>query len=499
MRQPVLRLGAPRDPLMEFMMNPMAPPPMMDMPSMLDDMMNHAVMMAREQPQFVTVHFMSLEDAPLEKPQEQPKEQATPEQVLDSMVHALMQRSSEEPEVVAKKIAEHGNKLLQSAPDTDDDSDRVSMARRLTQVSPDMDHSRPLPLPFGCRRNRCLMSAYDQAAVSPSCSDALRAAEDVRTQIVTRKALAVERESEVFLHFTMIYVVLAVVTLMVLRKHLHRIGRRMHAHMEMKRKILQAVYSDPAIKAKVEGAVGGSIGAVPPLPPHVLAQMGGHAFPHRGFFCFRMLKCVVFASILTLVFVNPLLAMPLLCILMFARFLHLSFCPPKPPQLMCSCCCCGLSTDDVVNGNVSSKQACCTCCNGMGVCAPGCADCCGLEPDGSCDCCADGCDCCNPPPACCCCDATAKSGILTTKQMNCSCCKGSGTCGKGCKACCGDETGCDCCGDGCDCCTGDSKRLLKECRGSCGAGDYKPPVCDKPVQQRTADKDVYQGIPIQVV
>merc|ERR1712130_849125 len=49
-----------------------------------------------------------------------------------------------------------------------------------------------------------------------------------------------------------------------------------------------------------------------------------------------------------------------LCLLLFARFLHLSFCPPQPPKESCSCCCCGTSTDDVENGELTGEQACCT-------------------------------------------------------------------------------------------------------------------------------------------
>lgn len=480
---PVLRLGTPRDPLMDFMMNPMAPPPQMfQLSSILDEMMNQAL----QEPQGGTViRFYRISDQPEDSapqgPDEAPKELPAPEQVLDSMVHTLMERTVERPEVVAQQVVEHGNKLLQSEVL---DEDRVRMARRLTEMNPEKFQGPRLPLPFGCPRNRCLMSALDQGAVSSPCAQALQDAQTTQTVVVQRHAMKVERESEAFIHFTLLYIFLAMITIVALRKHLHRMTRRVRAHMALKRSILQAVYSNPAIKAKVESMVGGSIGAVPPLPPHVLAEMGGAQFPHRGFFAMKMLKLATFSTILTLIFVNPFLAMPLLCVLMLVRFLHLSFFPPQAPHMACSCCCCGLSTDDVVSGNVSTKQACCTCCNGMGVCAPGCADCCGLDPNDACDCCSDGCDCCNPPPTCCCCDATPGMEYLTEAQANCSCCNGNGECGDGCKACCGDETGCDCCNDGCDCCSGDST-------------PGKSKIENKPMLR--ANSGVYQGIPIQIV
>lgn len=459
MRTPVVRLGAPRDPLMEFLSNPAAPPPMqMDISSILDQMMSQAMLMANEEPHITIFHFVSVGDE--EEAPASAQQKAAPDEVLDAMVQNLVQRTSDNPENVAKKIVEHANDILK----TEQDEDRVRMARRLTQMAPEMLSGPHLPLPFGCPRNRCLMSAFEQGVVSASCAEALKTAERLQNVHVMRELVKVERDSKLFISFTILYGVLAFVTLAVLSRHLRKMHRNIEYQLNLKKSILQAVYSNPVIKAKVEKSMGRGIGYVPPLPPHVLAQLGGHEFPHRGFFCSKLIMLGTFATVFTLVVVNPLLAMPVLCILMFARFLRLAFCPPQHPAPKCSCCCCGLSTDDVKNGNISSTQACCTCCNASGVCAPGCADCCGLEPDGACDCCMDGCDCCNPPPVCCCCGATPSLMTLTKEQNACSCCSGSGSCGKGCKSCCGDR---------------------------------HSPACTKPLLH--AEKGVYQGIPIQIV
>ena len=489
---PPPRLGAPRDPLLEFMLNPMAPPPMLsDMSFMLDQMMNHALMMANEEP-FSIVRIYHLSD---DQPRDLTTEKA-PERVLDSMVHTLMERSAEKPELVAKKIQEHGNALLEK----EQDQDRIRMARRLTEVRPDaVAHP---PLPFGCRRNRCIMNAFEQGVVSPACAEAMKGVEDAQRFQQIRRAETVDeadQETQVFLGFTMIYAALAIATIFLLHKRLRRFARRMHSESHRMRLILQAVYSNPAIKVKVEDAVGANIGAVPPLPPHILARMGGPPFPHHLHFALRMVKLVVFAAVLTLVFVDPFLAMPILCILMLARFLHLACCPHEPPQASCSCCCCGLSTEDVQEGNITAKQACCTCCNSTGVCAPSCVDCCGTDPDGACDCCSDGCDCCNPKPApactCCCCGAMEGQTYVTAEQACCTCCKGTGVCAPGCDACCGGKSGCDCCMDGCDCCDGkyDVRQPLLgadqiHVSGPCQEREAREPV-----------KAIYQGIPIQIV
>eukprot|EP00547_Thalassionema_nitzschioides_P000815 CAMPEP_0194200192 /NCGR_PEP_ID=MMETSP0156-20130528/902_1 /TAXON_ID=33649 /ORGANISM="Thalassionema nitzschioides, Strain L26-B" /LENGTH=529 /DNA_ID=CAMNT_0038925159 /DNA_START=44 /DNA_END=1633 /DNA_ORIENTATION=+ len=470
-----LRLGAPRDPIMELMMNPLAPPPsLLDVTSILDDMMKQALTMESDQSPPMVIHLFRIES-------DEPFTMApAPEEVLDSMVHTLMERVDEKPEVIADQIVAHGNSILK----TEQDEDIVRMARRLTQVDPKaVGHSHKMPLPFGCSQNRCLMRAFDQGALSLTCSETLRAAEETR-EIVARKVAAVEYESRAFLHFTIIYLVLAFVTLFALRRHLRKSGRYLHSRLALGRQIFQAVYSNPEIKAKVEDAIGSDIGFVPPLPPHVLAQMGGER--HGISFTKKVFKAMAFASILTLILVDPVVAMFVLCILMFARFLHLLFCPPQPPKQSCSCCCCSASTDDVQNGTLTKDQACCTCCNGTGVCAPGCSDCC--EPDDPCDCCTDDCDCCDSKDICecCCCGASnldAAMGKLTAEQACCTCCKGTGVCAAGCKACCGDDSSCDCCSGDCDCCDGNT----------CQYNNTSMPSV------RLVNEAVYQGIPIKVV
>lgn len=479
MGSPTLRLGSPRDPIAELLMNPLAPPPvLLDVTSILDDMMDRALTIQSEQSSPMMIHMIRIASDELDEPNQNAQAFPAPEDVLDSMVHELMDRVNEEPEIVAEKIVAHGNNLLKS----EEDESMVRMARRLTQVNPQaMGHK--LPLPFGCSQNRCLMRAYDQGLLSSPCAETLRAAEETR-EIVARKVAAVEYESQAFLHFTIIYLVLAFVTIFALRRHLRKHGIYLKSRLSLTRKIFQAVYSNPEVKAKVEDAIGHDIGFVPPLSENILAQMGGQ----RQEICFtkKILRLASFAAILTLILVDPVMAMFFLCILMFARFIHLLFCPPQPPKRSCSCCCCSASTDDARNGTLTKEQACCTCCHGTGVCAPGCADCC--EPDDPCDCCTDDCDCCESKDVCncCCCGASnldAKKGTLTAEQECCTCCKGTGVCAAGCKACCDDDSSCDCCSGDCDCCDDKERENYKaSLHATCRVNEA-----------------VYHGIPIKIV
>jgi len=380
----------------------MAPPPMMDISTVLDHMMNQALIMANDQPSITIYRFRSIPDEQQQvegasNPDQSSSEKAAPEDLLDSMVKQFVHRTREDPKFVTEKIVKHANEILKSE---GEDENRVRLARRLSELAPSMHRSPPLPLPFGMSRNHCLMDAFDQGVVSKPCADALNAAENIQARSHGRPPVNPEElDSEIFFALFSVFFVLAFINLLTKIKILKKRAKKIHKQIKLKQGILQAVYSDPATKAKVEANMGRSIGFVPPLPPRVLAKLGGHKFPHDDCFLLRVVRCATFACIFIAFFIDPIRGMFLLCILMLFRLLNFVFCrAPKPPVAMCSCCCCGLTTDAVRDGNVSATQACCTCCNGMGVCAPSCSDCCGLEPDGACDCCQDGCDCCNPSP-----------------------------------------------------------------------------------------------------
>ena len=471
------------DPINEWLMNPSSPLVGDSLSDMLNSMMDTALRLANEPPMYVMIS--------LEEPQQL---ETASEQVFDSMVSNLAenvassssdqfessssdvvdQRTEDEgegqlpvwdPVEFSKRLVEHGEHVMEQA-QAEGDEHRHRLARRLTEVHPAMFHGphHGPPLPFGCHKNRCLMSAYEQGAVSPRCANALRQVEQLNEMEVSHQMLVVERERETFLGLAILYGVLCIGTLFLLHRRLSKLGRRMRGKHRLMRRILQAVYSNPEIKAAVAADLNEDLGLVPPLPPHVLDRMSGKG-PHRNWRLIRFLKLVVLTGVLVLAFVNPLLAMPVMCILIGVRFFQLACCPPKIPKQECSCCCCGASTDDVATGNLTASQQCCTCCKGSGVCAPNCASCCG---DGGSGCCSKG---------CCCCGATeedAAAGNLTAVQACCCCCNGTGRCSGG--------AGCCCCGDGC-------------CGGECCCSGKTSP--GRPV--RRAEKKAYMGIPVQIV
>ena len=458
----------PSDPLMNWIMNPFASPPMGDsLTSMLNSMMDSAVRLADAQPMYVVI--TSIDNSRSE-------EETASDQVFDSMVSGLADHvassSADEPEKeeaqegvavpvwdpveFSKRLVEHGKEVLN---EPEGDELRRRLARRLTEVHPDMFHGpRNSPrLPFGCYKNRCLMSAYEQGAVSPRCADALRHVEQVEQAEVTHHMLVVEREQEAFFGLAILYGVLCIGTLLLLHRRLSKYGQRMRGSQRLKRRILQAVYNNPGIKAAVAADLREELGYVPPLSPHVLDRISGK--DHRqNWKMLRLLKLGILTGVLVLAFVNPLLAMPIMCILVGFRFFQLAYCPPKIPQQCCCCCCCGLSTDDVAAGNITAAQACCKCCNGTGVPSPTMLD------DKDCTCC-----CCGVSKA----DVAA--GRVTSAQACCSCCKGTGTCAPSCASCCGGDGGCCCCGDDCCCSESSAPRV------------------------RHAKEHAYMGIPVQVV
>ena len=284
---------------------------------------------------------------------------------------------------------------------------------------------------------------------------------------------------------------LCLLLILVARRYRGNRGQR-----RLKLRIFQAIYSNPTLKAMLEKELGESVGSVPPVSSHVLRFMseGGRSL-RRKIACARRVQMAFFAFLLVLVFVAPFWVLPI-CIVLSAVRVALLCCASAPVR-ECTCCCCGASTEHAANGTLTQEQACCGCCKGTGVCAPGCADCCG--PSGCC-CCEDGkCsgDCCDGNGAgccvdnqvvvskccgcCSCCGATAdaaKNGTLTEAQLACCCCCGTGCCTSS------TETGCCCC-----CC----------CDGS--SSSTKPTVVKGRGQKHIFQPSfgVYQGIPVQVV
>jgi hypothetical protein len=532
------------DPVMQWLFAPerLAPPPLMhpaaldpmhpmNLGPLLDHMMDTALSMNMMMQQQEPVFFLIFEDHNV------PQERAPEEVALDSMVSRLMQHSSDcdkkkqeeaaatqapiMPELLTPDVVHHirlkGQHVLEQE---DVPEERRRLARRLTEVTPEEMMARfmnagPFEQHFSAEQHnheddhdhhpcphmhKCLMKAREQNMVTPECGDALTRLEHVQM-------LEMKKNHEIYLYmqFFWIYSILflALFTMILVRKFKTGKGRFL-----LRLRVLQAVYSNPEIKAKVEDDIGAPLGNVPPLSSVALKLLSADGRNQcrlkRQRFC-RMLYLIIAFFALDagglLPESWPLFVMGFCCMYMVCRIATL--CLSKPEVRECKCCCCGGSTSDVDNGTVSDVQACCTCCKGTGVCSAKCKTCCGGGDDkkggagsccgGKCSCakkhnCDGSCDCCGSKKVCCgsnkewvameevaltvmddckccCCGGSVMdfaTGNVSDVQACCTCCKGTGVCSAKCKSCCG------------------------------GGGSVKKVVVD-------SNTVVYQGIPIQIV
>lgn len=522
----------PQDPIIQWLMAPperMMAPPMIhpqalapfdpvNLGSLLDHMMDTSLVMHRmvmPEPTF----FMVIETQP-EEPEDQ---HAAPERALDSMISKLVEHSNcdkkhqemmqmqpEETHDVTHHIRLKGQEILsqENVPE-----DRLRMARRLTEVTPEEvmkmkhnyhpghhhPHNDDGKHHMCPKKHKCLMEALGQNKLQPECASAL-----VRLEKIQEHEMKQMAEDEAFMAFFQIYCILffGLFAMIVIRKF--NAGKGLFL---LRLRVLQAVYSNPAIKAKVEDEVGLPLGDVPPLPSGALKILSnsGRSDILGKRLRFLRLATVTFALVAMDAFGLlpdwwPLAAISSCCGFLVVRMVGVCFSEPEVRE--CNCCCCGGSTLDVQNGTVGDAQACCVCCKGTGICAVKCSTCCtsgccscgDSGCDGSCGCCGDSkgmvcakkevvLDCC----CCCCCGGSTlhvQNGTVSEAQACCTCCKGTGACAPNCKSCCTDGS-CDC-GDGCDgtCgCCGDDKKSENVCKMAA--------VGPKMV--------VYQGIPVQIV
>jgi hypothetical protein len=228
-----------RDPILDFAMSPS---PLIIDSSFLDQMLNSALRMASDQPMGTTwtiIYDLGEEQKPKELALANnmvslPQVPTTAENVLDSMVSSLAENTAADPFDFVKRLQEHGIALLQ---DSTISEERRRLARRLSEASPTSFSQPRLPLPFGCPKNRCLMNAYNQGATSDPCSDALKAAENVRDLEVANEAL-LEQESGAFLGFTVVYAILAFCTLAMVHKRFTKLHMGRMEQLRLKRSIL---------------------------------------------------------------------------------------------------------------------------------------------------------------------------------------------------------------------------------------------------------------------
>uniref|UniRef100_A0A6T9YB54 Uncharacterized protein n=1 Tax=Asterionellopsis glacialis TaxID=33640 RepID=A0A6T9YB54_9STRA len=401
-----------QDPMLDWIMQPSAPLPILDttpLDQMLNDMMNSIISMPPPMLEF--------------RPSEENHEEK-PHQVVDDVFHSMLtslaehvaesSASADEPEATettseekgpvtketartsgddsqaysslpppppvfdpiqfTKQLAGHGHQILEK----EENEDKRRLARRLTEVEPDMFRQSYGHLPFGCHKNRCLINALEHGKTSPKCAATLRQSQQaMQEQMVTRKIKSqqVKDEQETFVAMVYIYGLLVIGTMILVVRRLHLTHSTEKRRLKVR--ILQLVYNRPELKSQIEKELGENLGSVPPFHPFFLAGMGAGARERiEHWKQLRMVRFVVWVGLAWMAIVNPLLAMVFLILMMGAQFLKLLCCPRKLKE-DCTCCYCGLSTADVQTGVHTD----CHVCNGTGVCAPTCDRCCNDEKD----------------------------------------------------------------------------------------------------------------------
>eukprot|EP00539_Tryblionella_compressa_P010342 CAMPEP_0178800274 /NCGR_PEP_ID=MMETSP0745-20121128/12743_1 /TAXON_ID=913974 /ORGANISM="Nitzschia punctata, Strain CCMP561" /LENGTH=528 /DNA_ID=CAMNT_0020459065 /DNA_START=13 /DNA_END=1599 /DNA_ORIENTATION=+ len=407
-----------------------------------------------------------------------------PHLVVDSAVAKLA--ADKEPEEIpqlAHELQKYGEGLLH---DADVHGERHRMARRLTEMDTKKIQQQ-VSLPFGSAKNNCLREVFESHKVSRECAHSIHVLE--RTFVLENE---LDRRQGVFIGMMWIYIAaLGVLMILVARNYRSRRARR-----RLKQKILLAVYSNPVIREQVEEELGESVGDLPPLSYHVmrLISAGGQDLKRR-LRCLRRVNAVFLTFLMTLVFVAPFWVLPICIMVTLVRVAQLCFVNNELEAEDCTCCCCAASPGMQRLGLLTEEQAAALAAEELVfvlrsvLLAVGLPDAAAVavRPAALATAAAapakteieDDC-------TCCCCAATpsmAKAGLLTEEQACCGCCKGTGKCSAACASCCGGDVGC-CCGCCCSCCSSGDCCQMK--------GRGKKHVV-------SAQKIVYEGVPLQVV
>lgn len=208
------------------------PPEVHDLNQFIDQMFN-SVLVSSASHESSTVWFHEVE---------------SPELIVDVGVARLAaEKEPDEIPQLALQLQKYGASLLQ---DSESGSEHHQMARRLTEMDAKTINYN-VQLPFG-RKNCCLKKAFQQQMVSEKCAYSISMLEN--TFVLETKF---SRREEALISTMLIYITTFVLLTIVMARHVR--ARIQSRRRRIKRKVIMAVYSNPAIRKQVELEIGESI------------------------------------------------------------------------------------------------------------------------------------------------------------------------------------------------------------------------------------------------
>eukprot|EP00980_Cylindrotheca_fusiformis_P011600 scaffold2744_cov136-Cylindrotheca_fusiformis.AAC.17 len=463
------------DPFLDWVLRPSAgePSPMDGMEDVNEIMDRMLASILTSSPMYTTHTIYFLGYTTPQEEEEVDSKQGDIDFVVDSTTAKLARgKAPEELPELADQLQSYGKNLMTTS---EEGMPEHHLGRRLTEMDVNTLHHR-VHLPFGCKKNSCLINAFKQGKTSLECS---RSIEDLEFSSVMDEKQERQESAVMAIIGTMAIMCASFQAFMVAAaKRAKRKG------LPLGYRIIQTVYSNPKIKNQVEAEMGESIGDIAP-------RVGARGGRKNN----KALSNILIFGLLYIFF--PPFAIAAVLGYLLHCVVKVLFFPVEKSEDECQCCCCGATPSIAAAGGLSEAQECCNCCKGTGACSIACKSCCGDGTNGCSCCCCGGDGCCCPNKAsivvkddctCCCCGATpsqAKDGTLTAEQECCNCCKGTGKCSDACAACCGQ---CCCCGgNGCCCCAG------------CCCAPSTPGVGGGQKHIFQSKKGVYEGVPVQIV
>ena len=169
--------------------------------------------------------------------------EVTPQTFIDTGITRLAaEREPEEIPQLAQQLQKYGASLLH---DAEAGSEQHQMARRLTEMDTKTINYH-VQLPFGCK-NSCLKWAFEKELVSEKCAHSILVLEHTFVYESQQEAI-ITKTGFVFCFYLMFTILLT--------RYVYGLRQ---GRLRLKRKIIQAVYTNPSIRKQVELDIGESI------------------------------------------------------------------------------------------------------------------------------------------------------------------------------------------------------------------------------------------------